>query len=534
LAKSSNDLIFGVEINREKNKKEDSNVASFAPPTKDDGAVHISHAGGGVDGLNQAHALSLEVNVSNEAELIEKYRQIALYPECDMAVEEIANQAIVLDGPTDPVTLDLQNIPENLKIPENVQDSIRESFAEVLSLMQFNQRGFELFRRWYIDSRLVLHIMVDKSKKKEGIHSLRMLDPRKIKKIKIIQQENQNGISRYNVDDEYYVYLNKASTYSSTFSGAPFGDAVYGNSLAAPGSAQDLVKISTDAIAFCHSGLVDVNSGIIYGYLQKTVKRFNQLRMMEDAVVVNRLSKANERRIFYVGTANMQPNDAIRYTKNLQNRTRNKITYDVNTGELSDTRKVLALREDMWLPRMGDGRSTEVDTLPAGANFGDIDDLLYFKNELYKTLNIPVSRFKEESINAFLGGGGEISQEELKFSKFVNRVRVQFSSIFHQLLRVQLVLKQVVTEEEWEEFESFIKYDFADDGFWAEARDGEILKNRIDLLSTVQDHIGTMYSMEWVRKNVLRMTDEETKDMQDQIDKEIKDGTINKEDEEEF
>lgn len=522
MAKRKEDLIFGLGINDDKKKAERKENVSFAPPGAEDGAIQIPVNAAGLDALTHSYILSMDAGVASEAELIERYRTVAVYPECDMAIEEICNEAIVYDENQPVISLDFDQIDDD-ELPENVREAIRDEFDKVLSLMNFKTRAYEIFRRWYIDSRIAYHKIVNPDKKKDGITELRFLDPRKVKKVKEVKREkNADGrVDLAEVVDEYYVYIEKATSYNKTFGGHLFGDAVY-NAGQAPGTNQGAVKINMDAIAFTHSGLVDPSSGIIYGYLQKTIKPFNQLRMLEDALVIYRLSRAPERRIFYVDVGNMSPAKSEFYVKQLQNRYRNKVSYDATTGEVADQRRTMAMQEDFWLPRREGSRGTQIDTLPGGQNLGDIEDIVYFKDKLFNSLNVPPSRFKSEGMGALLGPNAEISREELKFDKFIKRARNQFSFLLHDILKTQLILRGVMSEEEWEQIEERVKYAFAKDSYWAESRDAEVTRERVGLLRDVNDYVGVYFSKKWVQKNVLRMSDEDIDGMKKEIEEEIK------------
>lgn len=522
----SDDNLFGVQINTRRRKQEAKDRESFAPPSVDDGATQIPVNATGLDALTHSYILSMDAGVASEAELIERYRTVATYPECDMAIEEICNEAIVYDDNQPIISLDFDKIEET-DLPRKTRDVIRNEFEKILTLMDFNTRAYEVFRRWYVDSRLAYHIIVEDGKPKNGIAELRPLDPRKVKKVKEVKKtrDERSQVETSVTVAEYYVYLERATSYNKTFQGHPFGDAMY---LAgqAPSTGQGAVKISTDAVAYCHSGLVDPSTGVVYGHLQKSLKSFNQLRMLEDALVIYRLSRAPERRIFYVDVGNMSPTKSEYYVKQLQNRYRNKITYDANTGEIADKRRTMAMQEDFWLPRREGSRGTQIDTLPGGQNLGEIDDILYFKDKLWNSLNVPPSRFKSEGMQALMGPNAEISREELKFSKFVARLRAQFSSLLHSMLRVQLILRGVLTDDEWLEIEERIKYVYARDSHYAEARDAEITRDRLSLLRDVDDHVGKYFSKKWVQRNVLRMSDEDIDEMKKDISDEIKAGDI--------
>ena len=518
----SKDLVFGLSINPTKRLKDNENRKSFAPPESEDGSALIETSGYGSAALSRTFVLNLDAGVASEAELIEKYRTMALYSKIDLAIDEICNDAVVYEDDSNIVTLDLDRV-DNKIVPVKTKNKLNKEFEFILGLMQFNRRGYEIFKRWYIDSRLAYHIMFDPERKKEGIKELRQLDPRKVKRIKEIERDHdhQSGIDFYKVVDDYYLYLEAATTYNKTFGGHLFGDAVYQSGYA-PSAGQGIFKIAKDSIAFAHSGQVDASSGIIYGFLQKAIKPYNQLRMLEDALVIYRLARAPERRIFYIDTGSLPPSKSEFYVKQIQNRYRSKVVYDAQTGEVADQRRTLALQDDYWLPRREGSRGTQIETLPGGQNLGELDDVLYFKDELWDALGVPSSRFKKD-VPAMFDSGVSITREELKFSKFITRIRNQFATIFHEILRVQLILKGILTEQEWDEIENNIGYRFNTDSYFAEIKEAEILSRRVALLGEVAgfmvDPTG-FFDRKWVQKNVLRLSDEEIEEIDAAIEEE--------------
>ena len=502
---ADNRPMFGLSINRDQKREEQAAAYSFAPPLVDDGAIQIDTQGG-KSGLTHAYVLSMDAGVSSDAELIERYRTLALYAKIDFAVDEITNEAIVVDDEQPVVSLDLTELEK--EIPENVREAIEQEFQNILNLLKFRFKGYELFRRWYVDSRLVFHKIVDPNEPERGIIELRPLDPRKVKRVKEITTEPDpfTGAEVKRVVDDYFIYVEAIVTYNRQFSGQLFGDASYMQGQAPKGSG--IVKISPDAIAFVHSGLVDPTSGIIYGYLQKALKVTNQLRILEDSLVVYRLSRAPERRIFYIDTGNLPPAKAMQLVKQTQNMYRSKVVYDAKTGEIADQRRTMAMQEDFFVPRTNGNKGTEIDTLAGAENLGVIDDIEYFNQELWHSLNVPSSRFKTD-VSAIFGSGAEITREEIKFSKFIARLRTQFSILFSDLLKTQLILKGILTEGEWEYICDRVQYKFATNTHFAEAKEAEVRLRRFEQLAEVDPFVGKYFSKRWVQMNILRMSEED-------------------------
>lgn len=500
---ADNRPMFGLSINRDQKREEQAAAYSFAPPLVDDGAIQIDTQGG-KSGLSHAYVLSMDAGVSSDAELIERYRTLALYAKIDFAVDEITNEAIVVDDEQPVVSLDLSELEK--EIPENVREAIEQEFQSVLNLLKFRFKGYELFRRWYVDSRLVFHKIVDPNEPERGIIELRPLDPRKVKRVKEITTEPDpfTGADVKKVVDDYFIYVEAIVTYNRQFSGQLFGDASYMQGQAPKGSG--IVKISPDAIAFVHSGLVDPTSGIIYGYLQKALKVTNQLRILEDSLVVYRLSRAPERRIFYIDTGNLPPAKAMQLVKQTQNMYRSKVVYDAKTGEIADQRRTMAMQEDFFVPRTNGNKGTEIDTLAGAENLGVIDDIEYFNQELWHSLNVPSSRFKTD-VSAIFGSGAEITREEIKFSKFIARLRTQFSILFSDLLKTQLILKGILTEGEWEYICDRVQYKFATNTHFAEAKEAEVRLRRFEQLAEVDPFVGKYFSKRWVQMNILHMSE---------------------------
>ena len=493
--------IFGFEIKRKETKP---NSQSFTAPTSDDGTQTIM--GGGHFGTY----LDIEGKVNNESDLIRRYREIAMHPECDMAIEDIINESVVVDDNQEVVRLNLNKVPFSPK----VKKSITTEFKNILSLLEFEQKGHDIFRRWYVDGRILYHKLIDPKDTKSGITELRYIDPRKIKKVRAQKQKPGNEFApkdpkrpQHIEFDEFFIYNEKGVQ--------PAASATTG------------LKIAKDAIAYCPSGLVDQQKNLVLSYLHKAIKPVNQLRMIEDSVVIYRISRAPERRIFYIDVGNLPKVKAEQYLKDVMNRYRNKLVYDASTGEIRDDRQYMSMLEDFWLPRREGGRGTEITTLPGGSNLGEIDDIKYFQKKLFQSLNVPYSRLDSEASGGLqLGRSTEVSRDEIKFTKFVSRLRNRFNSLFHDLLKTQLILKGIATIEDWDNtLSQTIKYEYVSDGYFAEIKESEMFKDRMEIYRNMKDNemIGNVYSKDWAMKNVLKMSDEEIEDMQKQIDQEKQD-----------
>ena len=473
--------------------------ASFALPTEtiDDGAVTITqnaHYGTYVD---------LEGSVRNEMELITRYREMANHPECDMAIDEIVNEAITHD--TDGKVMDI-NL-DNLKQPEAIKKKIIEEFNNIQKMLNFSNLADDLFKRWYIDGRIYYHVVVNDKDPKKGIQELRYIDPRKIRKVREISKERdvKTGAQVIRSMAEYYVYNDRGTT-TQTFTS----------------SVNQGLRIAPEAVINVNSGLMDAKNTFVISFLHKAIKALNQLRMIEDAVVIYRLSRAPERRIFYIDVGNLPKGKAEQYMKSIMTQYRNKLVYDANTGELRDERKHLSMLEDFWLPRREGGKGTEITTLPAGQNLGQMEDVQYFQKKLLQSLNVPISRLDPQVGAGIMGVGKttEVTRDEVKFSKFIQRLRNKFSRIFDDALRIQLSLKGICTVEEWEEFKEAIYYDYKKDNNFAEMREAEVLRERVLTATQLDPFIGRYYSSKWIKKNVLRMTEEEIEEMEKEIEEE--------------
>lgn len=479
--------LFGFEIRKKKNQ--DAEMPSVVSPTPDDGSTVISTAAAGHYGM----VVDLEGIIKNENDLIKRYREVAQYPDCDSAIEDIVNEAIVAEDSDPSVNL----ILDDLKLSEAIKTKFRDEFDKILKLYKFDEKGHDIFRSWYVDGRMYYHILIDEQKVKEGIAELRYIDPRKIRKIKNVKKEkNDKGVEIVKAVEEYYLYNDKGITEQTTQG----------------------VKLSLDSVIYCPSGLLDANSNMMLSNLHKAIKPVNQLKMIEDSLVIYRISRAPERRIFYIDVGNLPKLKAEQYVNDIMNKFRNKIVYDAATGEVRDDRKHLSMMEDFWMPRREGGKGTEITTLPGGQNLGDIADINYFQNKLYASLNVPISRL-QPSQGFTLGRSTEISRDEIKFMKFVQRLRKKFSTLFTEALRVQLIAKGIIREDEWTVISQDIRFDYQQDNHFAELKNNEILQQRLNALQLLDPYIGKYYSINYVRRNVLMQTEEEVKE----IDKEISD-----------
>ena len=483
--------LFGFRIERP--KKAEGSVPSFTSPTADDGTIDI--AGGGFFG----QILDQDGRERTELDLIRRYRDIAQQPECDTAIEDIVNEGIISNEDDVPVQITLDRLP----FPEKIKRKIRQEFMEVLRLLHFEAKGHDVFRRWYVDGRIFFHKIIDTKNPKQGILELRYIDPTKIKKVRQVKKDkdNKTGVDMVQKIDEYFLYNEK------------------GINSAGMGGSNSGMKIAADAISYVPSGVIDGNSGRVLSYLHKAIKPVNQLRMIEDALVIYRISRAPERRIFYIDVGNLPKIKAEQYLKDVMNRYRNKLVYDASTGEIRDDRNHMSMLEDFWLPRREGGRGTEITTLPGGSNLGEIDDIVYFQKKLLKSLNVPISRMDSES-GFSLGRSTEITRDELKFTKFVQRIRKKFTPLFTDILKTQLLLKGIIAPDDWPMMQEHLQYDFLQDGHFSELKDAELLENRIQSLESIQSYIGTFFSKEYVLKKVLRMNDAEIDEMRQQIQRE--------------
>jgi len=481
--------LFGFKITK---ANQGGGSDGFTSPSTDDGTLDVVSGGG-----HYASVLDMDGRDRNEIELIQRYRDIAQQPECDSAIEDIANEAIVSDERDKCVSLSL----DNLKVSPNIKSKIREEFDEVLRLLDFDSKGHDIFRRWYVDGRIYYHKIIDTKSPRKGIKEVRYIDPRKIKKVRETRKEQDPkfGLEMVKGIENFYLYNDKGWD--------------------VPNGTSSGIRITADSITYCPSGLVDMHRGTVLSYLNKAIKPVNQLRMIEDALVIYRISRAPERRIFYIDVGNLPKVKAEAYLKDVMNRYRNKLVYDARTGEIRDDRNHMSMLEDFWLPRREGGRGTEITTLPGGSNLGEIDDIKYFQNKLYRSLNVPISRLESES-QFSIGRSDNITRDELKFTKFVQKIRKKFSVLFLDILKSQLILKGVIALEEWETFKEHIQFDFMQDGHFTELKNAEILQNRLDMLGTIESYVGTYFSKQYVRKHVLRMNDDEIEEIEKQIEDE--------------
>jgi len=485
--------LFGFEIRR----KEDQPLESFAPELKDDGAVIV--AAGGMYGTY----IDLDGTARTEAELVSKYREISLEAEIEKAVDDIVNEAIDTDS-NEVVEINL----EKIEYGDDVKNRIREEFKVILRLFNFNNEAYEIFKRWYVDGRLYYHAIIDEKAPREGIQEIRYLDPRKIRKVREVKKEPKGPIVVQKTKREYFVYSDRSFQVSPGNAG-----------MAQDNNSTGGLRIATDSIIHVTSGLMDKNNQMVYSYLQKAIKPINQLRTLEDATVIYRISRAPERRIFYIDVGNLPKLKAEQYLRDMMVRHKNRLVYDAVTGEVRDDRKFMTMLEDYWLPRREGNRGTEITTLPSGQNLGKMEDVEYFQMKLFRSLNIPVSRLNTETANV-LGRSSEISRDEVKFTKFVGRLRRRFSMLFLEALKKQLVLKGICSEEDWSALQQQITFDYTKDNHFEEFKNVEIIQGRINILNQLIPYIGRYYSDIWIRKNVLKMNEQEISDMMDEMEQE--------------
>ena len=479
--------IFGFEIKKKELKKTGGDVVT---PSVDDGSTLISTLGAAA--AYYGMTVDLEGVIKNENDLIRRYREVSQYGDCDNAVEDIVNEAIVANSDESPVEIVLDDV----KVSTSIKRLMAEEFDNILKLYKFNFKGHDIFRSWYVDGRLYYHILLDETDISKGIQELRFVDPRKIRRIKNLKKgKNDKGIDVVKSVEEFYIYNDKGIN-ENTSQG---------------------VKLSIDSVIYCPSGLVDANSNTMLGHLHKAIKPVNQLKMIEDSLVIYRVSRAPERRIFYIDVGNLPKLKAEQYVNDIMNKYRNKVVYDAATGEVRDDRKHLSMMEDFWMPRREGGKGTEITTLSGGQNLGQIEDIQYFQNKLYQCLNVPVSRMRPDQ-GFSLGRSNEITRDEVKFNKFIERLRRKFSVLFSEALRVQLIAKNIIRPDEWEQIVQDVRFDFQEDNHFAELKEAEILNQRLDTLNRIQPYVGIYYSMNYIKRFVLKQTDEEI----DEIEKEVK------------
>ena len=489
--------LFGFEIKRKEQAQANTSVpVSFAAPTPDDGALQVQATGG-----SYGQYVDLEGTAKNEAELVTRYRKMSIQPEVDVAVDDIVNEAIVNDPRQRVVDINL----DGLEQPSRVKKLITEEFLKLYKLLSMADSSYDIFKKWYIDGRLYYHAMIDDTNPDTGIQELRYIDPRKIRKIREIKKVKEGGVVVTKVTKEYYIYADKGFNSKSSATPDPMGQGVNG------------LRIAKDSIVHVTSGITDANNRMVLSHLHKAIKPLNQLQVLEDAAVIYRISRTRERRIFYIDVGNLPKMKAEQYLADMMTKHKNRLVYDAADGSIRDDRKFMTMLEDFWLPRREGGRGTEITTLPGGQNLGEMDDIEYFKKKLYRSLNVPISRLEADA-GFTLGRASEISRDELKFSKFVSRLRMRFSQLFDKILEKQLVLKGICTTEEWYEMKDFVRYDFVQDSHFSELKSTELLRERLQTLNDLEQHEGKYFSRDWVRKNVLRFTEEEIEKIDDEIE----------------
>jgi hypothetical protein len=482
--------LFGFEIKRSrKEEQEDKNLKSIVPKVDEDGAGYVT-----ATGAHYGQYIDLDGDKSKDnSTLIQKYRGVAMHPEVDAAIEDIVNEAISGEDEMS-VFIQMDNA-EGLS--KNIKNKISEEFDNILYMLKFNDLGHDIFRKWYVDGRLNFHLVVSETQPKLGIQDIRPIDSAKIRKVKEIKKKKDpiTGANIIEGQNEYYIYQEK------------------------PGQQNSGIKLTKDSVVYVTSGLLDASQRHVVSYLHKALKPINQLRMMEDSLVIYRLARAPERRIFYIDVGNLPKGKADEYMRAIMTKYRNKLVYDASTGEIKDDRKHMSMLEDFWLPRREGGRGTEISTLPGGENLGQIDDIVYFQKRLYRSLNVPIARLEQET-QFSLGRSTEISRDELKFQKFIDRLRKRFSILFREVLKKQLILKGIITEEDWEKWSNDIQFDFSKDNHFAELKNAELLREKLQSMDMIQQYVGEYFSKEWIMKNILVFDDDEIKNMKKQIDAE--------------
>ena len=501
--------LFGFSI--EDKEKKSASIVSPVPQNNEDGVDNYISSG------FYGQYVDIEGVYRTESDLIKRYREMALHPECDGAIEDVVNEAIVSDLYDSPIEIELSN----LNASDKLKNAIRSEFKYIKEILDFDKKSHEIFRNWYVDGKLFYLKVIDTKKPQEGIKELRYIDPMKIKYIRqekkkdktnpLLPNNGENFRSMSPELDEYFLYNPSPNYPANTYSGG--------------GNQKSSVKIARDSITYCSSGLVDRNKGTVLSYLHKAIKSLNQLRMIEDSLVIYRLSRAPERRIFYIDVGNLPKVKAEQYLREVMSRYRNKLSYNASTGEVRDDRKFMSMMEDFWLPRREGGRGTEITTLPGGQNLGELSDIEYFQKKLYRSLGVPESRIAAEG-GFNLGRSSEILRDELKFAKFVGRLRKRFANMFTDMLKTQLLLKNIVSVEDWDNISDHIQYDFLYDNQFAELKESELMNERLGILATIEPYIGKYYSNEYVRRKVLRQTDSEIIEIDAQIDDEIQKGII--------
>ena len=477
--------IFGFEITRTKDKKA---IKSIVPPRDDDGAGYVAST---TYGSHYGHYINMEGDDSKDnVQLILKYRGSAMHPEADAAIEDIVNEAITSTDMKPSLTLNLDRVP----VSATIKRQMLEEFDNIYNMLNFKELGHDIFRRWYVDGRLYHHLVVDDTNLSAGIQEIRYIDSAKIRKVKQVKKKKDpvSGAPLVEKVDEFYIYQEK------------------------PGSQTNAIKLTNDSVSYCTSGLLDEHRKRVVSFLHKALKPITQLRMMEDSLVIYRLARAPERRMFYIDVGNLPRGKAEQYMKDIMAKYRNKLVYDAKTGEIRDDRKHMSMLEDFWLPRREGGRGTEISTLPGGENLGQIEDIIYFQKRLYRSLNVPLNRLEQEQ-QFSLGRATEISRDELKFQKFIDRLRNRFATFFYEILKKQLLMKNIITEEDWMSWKNEVHIDFTRDNHFSELKEAELLREKIQTLDQIQNYVGEYFSKQWVQKNILLFDDDEIKRMDSEM-----------------
>ena len=477
--------IFGFEITRTKDKKA---IKSIVPPRDDDGAGYVAST---TYGSHYGHYINMEGDDSKDnVQLILKYRGSAMHPEADAAIEDIVNESITSMDMKPSITLNLDRVP----VSASIKKQMLEEFDNIYNMLNFKELGHDIFRRWYVDGRLYHHLVVDENNLSAGIQEIRYIDAAKIRKVKQVKKKKDpaTGAPLIEKVDEFYIFQEK------------------------PGSQANAIRLSNDSVSYCTSGLLDEHRKKVVSFLHKALKPITQLRMMEDSLVIYRLARAPERRMFYIDVGNLPRGKAEQYMKDIMAKYRNKLVYDAKTGEIRDDRKHMSMLEDFWLPRREGGRGTEISTLPGGENLGQIEDIIYFQKRLYRSLNVPLNRLEQEQ-QFSLGRATEISRDELKFQKFIDRLRNRFSTFFYEILKKQLIMKNIITDEDWQSWKNEVNIDFTRDNHFSELKEAELLREKIQTLDQIQNYVGEYFSKQWVQKNILLFDDDEIKRMDSEI-----------------
>ena len=488
--------LFGFQITRAKKKEEEKLRPSIVPPRDDEGGSYAT-----ASGSHYGQYLNLDGNDSKDNyQLIMKYRGNAMHPEVDAAIEDIVNESISSSELEQNLDINMDDV----KAPDRIKKLIKEEFDQIYGMLNFKELGHDIFRRWYVDGRLYHHLVVNEDNPKEGIQEIRPIDAAKMRKVKKVKYKKDpvTGAKIVEKTEEFFVFQEK------------------------PGQSTSGVKMTNDSISYVTSGLLSEDRKQIVSHLHKALKPINQLRMMEDALVIYRLSRAPERRIFYIDVGNLPRGKSEQYMKDIMAKYRNKLVYDAQTGEIRDDRKHQSMLEDFWLPRREGGRGTEITTLPGGENLGQIDDIIYFQKRMYRSLNVPISRLEPDQAAGILGRSTEINRDELKFQKFIDRIRTRFAHLFYGILKKQLILKGILTEEDWELFKNDITLDYVKDNHFAELRDAELMQNRFAMLDQAANYVGEYYSKNWVMKNILMLSDEDIEKMKEEIEDEQNGGEV--------